>query len=54
MTRKVLVLVVSGRRVYAPLGIIEQGALPCKAGNNRSTSVRKVGSAIRAGRSGLL
>ena len=30
MTRKVLVLVVTGRRVYAPLGVTEQGALSCK------------------------
>ena len=48
MTKKVLVLVVTGRRVHAPLGVIEQGALSCKAGSNRSTSVRKLGSAIRA------
>ena len=54
MTRKVLVLVVTGRRVHAPLGVMEQGALSCKAGSNRSTSVRKLGSAIRARRSGLL
>ena len=46
MTRKVLVLVVTGRRVVAPLGVIEQGALSCKAGSKRSTSVRKLGSAI--------
>ena len=54
MTRKVLVLVVTGRRVYAPLGVLEQGALSCKAGSNRLTSVRKLGSAIRARRSWLL
>ena len=51
MTRKFLVLVVTGRRVHAPVGVIEQGALSCKAGSNRSTSVRKLGSAIQARRS---
>ena len=30
MTRKVLVLVVTGRRVDAPLGVIERGAPSCK------------------------
>ena len=33
MTRKVQVLVVTGRRVHAPLGVIEQEALLCKAGS---------------------
>ena len=35
MTRKVLVLVVTGRRVGAPLGVIVQGAPPRKAGGKR-------------------
>ena len=51
MTRKVLVLVLTGRRVDAPLGVIEQGAPSCKAGSNRSASVRELGLAIRARRS---
>ena len=55
MTRKVLVLVVTGMRVHAPLGVIEQGALSCKAGSNRSTGVRNLdqpfGHAVHGARS---